>query len=444
MANPSNTGFDLSILSKAHELKSRIFFTIMALIVCRIGSYIPIPGVNPSVLSDIAAQNSQGILGMFNMLSGGSLGRMSIFALAIMPYITASIIMQLMTVLSPTLEAIKKEGESGKKKINQLTRYATVVLSAFQGFGIAVSLEALVAGGASVVPDPGMFFRITTVVSLSCGTLLLMWIGEQITSKGIGNGTSLIIFTGIVAEFPSAIIKLLELGRAGAISPFLVLLLFVFVVGLIGFVVFMERAQRRILVQYPKRQVGNKIYGGEGSHLPLKLNTSGVIPPIFANAILLFPLTIANFTKNDTSGILNTITSYLAHGKPLYILLYISFIVFFCFFYTAIVFNPTETADNLKKYGGIVPGRKPGKNTADYLDFILTRLTVIGAFYISVVCALPEVLMAHYTIPFYLGGTSILIVVNVVIDTMSQVQTHLFSYQYEGLIKKAKLRDKKL
>jgi preprotein translocase subunit SecY len=442
MANPSNAGFDLSILSKAHELKSRIFFTIMALIVCRIGSYIPIPGVNPSVLSDIAAQNSQGILGMFNMLSGGSLGRMSIFALAIMPYITASIIMQLMTVLSKRLEAIKKEGESGKKKINQFTRYATVILSAFQGFGIAVSLESLVAGGVAVVPDPGMFFKITTVVSLSCGTLLLMWIGEQITSKGIGNGTSLIIFTGIVAEFPSAIIKLLELGRAGAISPFLVLLLFVFVVGLIGFVVFMERAQRRILVQYPKRQVGNKVYGGEGSHLPLKLNTSGVIPPIFANAILLFPLTIANFTKNDASGILNTITSYLAHGKPLYILLYVSFIVFFCFFYTAIVFNPVETADNLKKYGGIIPGRKPGKNTADYLDFILTRLTVIGAFYISIVCALPEVLMAHYTIPFYLGGTSILIVVNVVIDTISQVQTHLFSYQYEGLMKKAKLKDK--
>jgi preprotein translocase subunit SecY len=361
-----------------------------------------------------------------------------------MPYITSSIIMQLLTVVSKTLEALKKEGESGRKKINQYTRYGTVLLSAFQGFGVAVSLESMVSGSSSVVNDPGLFFRVTTVVSLVSGTMLLMWLGEQISSRGIGNGTSLIIFSGIVAGLPSALARTFELGKAGALSAPIIILLILLVGAMIALVVFMERAQRKILVQYPKRQVGNKIYGGENSHLPLKLNTAGVIPPIFASSILLFPLTIAQFTKNTESDFLNSITMYLAHGKPLYIALYIALIVFFCFFYTAVVFNPNETAENLKKYNGFVPGRRPGKNTAEYLDYVLTRLTVIGAIYISVLCALPEVLMAHYSVPFYLGGTSILIVVNVVIDTMTQVQTHLFAHQYEGLIKKAKLRERRV
>jgi preprotein translocase subunit SecY len=435
---------DMGILSKAHELKSRIIFALIALIVYRIGSYIPVPGINAHVLADVASQNSSGILGMFNMLSGGSLGRMSIFALAIMPYITASIIIQLLTVISKTMESIKKEGEAGRKKINQYTRYGTVLLSAFQGFGVASSLEAMISGGNAVVNNPGMFFKLTTVVTLVCGTLLLMWIGEQITARGIGNGTSLIIFTGIVAGLPSAFAKTFELGKAGALSAPVILLLLALVIIVIAIVVFMERAQRKILVQYPKRQVGNKIYGGESSHLPLKLNTAGVIPPIFASSILLFPATITQFTKDTESDLLNKVTLYLSHGKPLYLILYIALISFFCFFYTAVVFNPNETAENLKKYNGFVPGRRPGKNTAEYLDYVLTRLTVVGTIYIAAICALPEILMSHYSIPFYLGGTSILIIVNVVIDTMTQVQTHLFSHQYQSLIKKAKLRERKV
>jgi preprotein translocase subunit SecY len=444
MSSSLNSNFDLGILSKAQELKKRVFFTLAALIIYRIGSYIPIPGINPEVLAEIAAKNAGGILGMFNMLSGGSLGRMSLFAITIMPYITASIIIQLMTVISKNLEALKKEGEAGRRTINQYTRYATVLLAAIQGFGIAVSLEGLSEQSSHALLTGGGFFRLTTVVTLVGGTMFLMWLGEQITARGIGNGISLIIFTGIVAGIPSAVAKTLELGRAGALSPLVIIGILALVTLMVAGIVYMEKAQRRLLVQYPKRQVGNKMYGGENSHLPLKLNTAGVIPPIFASSILLFPMTIANFSKSTESEFLQTLVQYLSRGKILYTLLYIALITFFCFFYTAVIFNPNETAENLKKYGGFIPGRRPGKNTAEYLDYILTRLTVIGAIYISIICIVPEILMMKYSIPFYLGGTSILIVVNVVIDTMTQVQTHLFAQQYETLMKKVKLRERKI
>lgn len=433
------SGINLGGLTKAQELKKRIWFAIGALIVYRIGAYIPLPGVNPSVLEEIISRNAGGILGMFNMLSGGSLGRMTIFALAIMPYITASIIIQLMTVVSKTLETLKKEGEAGRRKINQYVRYGTVILAAFQGFGVAVGLEGMSGQAGSVVMDPGFFFRITTVVTLTGGTVFLMWLGEQITARGIGNGTSLIIFSGIVAGLPTALAGTFELGRTGALSGYLIVLFLLLAVALVAIIVFMERAQRRIIVQYPKRQVGNKMYGGEASHIPLKLNTAGVIPPIFASSILLFPLTIASFSAGKGPHWLESIILYLGHGKPLYIALYIILIGFFCFFYTSVVFNPNDTAENLKKHGGFIPGKRPGKNTADYLDYVLTRLTVIGAIYIALICALPEMLISKYSVPFYLGGTSILIVVNVVMDTLVQVQTHLFAHQYQGLIKKANL-----
>jgi preprotein translocase subunit SecY len=434
---------NLSSLTRASELKKRLWFTLVALVVFRIGAYIPLPGIDPHILETIISRSAGGILGMFNMLSGGSLGRMTIFALAIMPYITASIIIQLMTVVSKNLEALKKEGESGRRKINQYTRYATVILASLQAFGVAVGLEGMNKFGSEVVIHAGLFFRITTMITLVGGTVFLMWLGEQITNRGIGNGISLIIFSGIVAGLPAALANTFELGRSGALSPVFILLLMVMVVALVAVIVFMERAHRRILVQYPKRQVGNKIYGGESSHIPLKLNTAGVIPPIFASSILLFPLTIASFSAGKGPAWIQTFTTYLGHGKPLYILCYVALIVFFCFFYTAVVFNPTETADNLKKNGGFILGKRPGKATAEYLDYVLSRITVLGAAYISVVCVLPEVLIAQYSVPFYLGGTSILIVVNVVIDTIFQIQTHLYAHQYEDLIKKAKLRGKK-
>ena len=435
---------DLSLISKAEELKQRIFFTLGLLIVYRIGSYIPLPGIDAFALAEVAEQNAGGILGVFNMLSGGSLGRMSIFALSIMPYITSSIIIQLLTVVSKTLENLKKDGEAGRKKINQYTRAGTVLLSVFQGLGIAVGLEAMSGTNGAVVPDPGLFFRVAAVSALTSGTMFLMWLGEQITARGVANGISLIIFSGIVAGLPNALASTFELARTGVLSEFFILLLLLMAILLVAVIVFFESSNRRILVQYPKRQVGNKIYGGESSYIPLKLNTAGVIPPIFASSILLFPTTIANFSKSsESSGILETIILYLGHGKPLYILMYVVLIMFFCFFYTAIIFNPNDTADNLKKHGGYIPGRRPGRNTAEFLDFVLTRLTVIGAIYLAIICVLPEILIASYSVPFYLGGTSILIVVNVVIDTMTQVQTHLFSQQYEGLIKKMKLREKK-
>ena len=435
---------NLSAFAKASELKSRIWFTLSALVIYRLGTYIPIPGIDPAILQDVFSRNAGGILGMFDMFSGGALGRMTIFALNIMPYISASIIIQLLTAVSPTLEALKKEGESGRKKLNQYTRFGTVLLAAVQSYGIAVGLEGMRGGAQSAVLEPGLFFRLVTMVTLTSGTVFLMWLGEQITARGIGNGISLIIMSGIVANLPHALASTLELGRTGAISTVFIIIFLAISVGVVGFIVFMERAQRRILVQYPKRQVGNKMFGGDASHLPLKINTSGVIPPIFASSLLLLPATVANFEANGQSfGWLGEITSYLAHGRPLYMALYVALICFFCFFYTAIVFNPTETADNLRKYGGFIPGIRPGKNTADYLDYVLTRLTVVGAAYLSAVCILPEILISEYSVPFYFGGTSLLIVVSVTMDTVAQIHSHLLAHQYEGLIKKAKLRGRR-
>ena len=426
--------------SKATELKNRLWFTLGALVVYRIGTYIPLPGIDPGILREIFESQRGGILGIFDLFSGGALGRMTLFALNIMPYITASIIVQLMTAVSPQLEALKKEGEAGRKTLNQYTRYLTLFLALFQSFGIAVGLEGMRGSVGGAVIDPGWGFRFTCVVTLTGGTMFLMWLGEQITQRGVGNGISLIIFAGIIANLPAALGATLEMGRTGAISTFIILVLLVMSVLVVMAIVYVERAQRRIIVQYPKRQVGNKMFGGESSHLPLKLNTSGVIPPIFASSLLLLPLTFANFNQNNDIGWLTWLTTYLAHGQPLYIALYVALIVFFAFFYTAVVFNPVETADNLKKYGGFVPGIRPGKNTADYLDYVLTRLTVVGAGYLAAVCVLPEILISQYAVPFYFGGTSLLIVVSVTMDTVAQVHSHLLAHQYEGLIKKSKLR----
>ncbi|GLK57822.1 preprotein translocase subunit SecY [Methylopila capsulata] len=432
---------NFSAFSKAGELKKRIWFTLGALLIYRLGTYIPLPGINPAALAEVFRQQSTGIIGLFNMFSGGAVGRMAIFALAIMPYISASIIVQLMTSVSPHLEALKKEGEAGRKIINQYTRYGTVLLATVQAYGISVGLE----GQANVVVDPGLFFRISTVITLTGGTMFLMWLGEQITARGIGNGISLIIFAGIVAELPAAIAGTLELSRQGAISTALILGVVVMAIAVIALIVYMERAQRRLLIQYPKRQVSqNRMTGGESSHLPLKLNTAGVIPPIFASSLLLLPTTIANFSAaSGGSGWLTTMTTYLAHGRPLYMVMYVGLIVFFCFFYTAIVFNPNETADNLKKYGGFIPGIRPGERTAEYIDYVLTRITVVGAAYIAAVCLIPEILISYAAVPFYFGGTSLLIVVSVTMDTVAQVQGHLYAAQYEGLIKKARLKGKR-
>lgn len=427
------------MLEKTDELKNKIIYTLIALIVFRLGSFIPVPGVNSVVLQELSQQNAGGVLGMFNMLSGGSLGRMSIFALSITPYITASIIIQILSVIYKPLELLKKEGEAGRKKVNQYTRYATVVLSMFQAFGIAVGLESMHGSSGVAVTDPGLFFRVTAVTTLAGGTCFLMWLGEQITARGVGNGTSLIIFSGIVAGLPSALAGIFDLGRTGALSILVIFLIIFISISLVALIVFVERSSRKIPVQYPRRQVGNKLYEGDTSHIPIKINTAGVIPPIFASSLLLFPLTIANFTQSDASnggGILDTLILYLGHGKPLYLLLYVMLITFFSFFYTAIIFNPEETAENLKKYGGFVPGKRPGSNTAAYFDYVLTRMTVLGAAYLSIICILPELLISKYSVPFYLGGTSILIVVNVVMDTVNQVQTHLFARQYQGLLKK--------
>ncbi len=418
------SSLNFGALAKAEELKKRIFFTLGALLVYRLGTYIPLPGIDPEALRASFANAQQGILGLFNMFSGGAVSRMAIFALNIMPYISASIIIQLLTTVSPKLEALKKEGESGRRQINQYTRYLTVVLALFQSWGIAVGLQ----GSGNLVQFPGPFFVISTVITLTGGTLILMWLGEQITSRGIGNGTSLIIFAGIVAELPAAIFGTLELGRQGAISTLFILFVMVMVVGLIALIVFMERAQRRLLINYPRRQVGNKVYEGQTSFLPLKLNTAGVIPPIFASSLLLLPATMASF---------------LGHGRPLFMILYAAMIIFFAFFYTAIVFNPTETADNLKKQGGFIPGIRPGERTATHIDYVLTRITLVGALYLTFVCLLPEFLISYAALPFYLGGTSILIVVSVTMDTVAQVQGYLIAHQYEGLIKKAKLRGSK-
>ena len=426
-------------LAKAEELKKRIWFTLGALLVYRLGTYIPLPGINPDSLADIFKQQQAGVLGLFNMFSGGAVGRLAIFALNIMPYISASIIIQLMTSVSPTLEQLKKEGEAGRRQINQYTRYLTVILALFQAWGIAVGLQS----SGSIVRDPGPFFLISTVVTLTGGTLFLMWLGEQITSRGIGNGTSLIIFAGIVAELPSAIAGTLELGRQGALSTGIIIVVLIMAVAAVFGIVFFERAQRRLLINYPKRQMGNRVYEGQTSFLPLKLNTSGVIPPIFASSLLLMPTTIASFAQAGGPEWLQTMNTYLGHGRPLFILLYAALIIFFAFFYTAIVFNPAETADNLKKHGGFIPGIRPGEKTASYIDYVLTRITVIGALYLTVICLLPEVLISAAALPFYFGGTSILIVVSVTMDTVSQVHGYLMAHQYEGLIKKSKLRGAK-
>ncbi len=432
---------NLGMFSKATELKSRLLFVLGALLVYRLGTYIPLPGIDPVILEQIFAQHQGGVLGVFNMFSGGALSRMTIFALAVMPYISASIIMQLMGTAVPQLAALKKEGEAGRRKINQYTRYGTLFLCLLQAYGIASGLEGMQSpSGSSAVLNPGTFFRFTTVVTLTGGTMFLMWLGEQITQRGIGQGISLIIFAGIVAELPSALASMFELGRKGVMSTSVILLVIAVALGLIALIVFFERAQRRILIQYPKRQMGNKIMQGEATHLPLKLNSAGVIPPIFASSILLFPLTIAGFNAEGGSEWLRTISTYLAHGQPLYLVLYISIIIFFSFFYTAVVFNPVDTADNLRKNGGFIAGIRPGAATAEYLDYVLTRITVVGAAYLCLVCVMPEFLISQYSVPFYLGGTSLLIVVNVIMDFVTQVQSHLFAQQYESLIKKSRLK----
>jgi preprotein translocase subunit SecY len=424
-------------VGKMSELKSRLLFVLGALVVFRLGAHIPVPGIDPVKLAELFQQQSTGILGMFNMFSGGALSRFTVFALGIMPYISASIIMQLLTVVSPQLEQLKKEGESGRRKITKYTRYGTLFLALFQAFGIAIALE----GQAGLVLDPGVMFRLTTIVTLVSGTMFLMWLGEQITERGIGNGISIIIFAGIVAGLPHAIGGTLELARTGAFSIPLVLFLFAAALLVTAFVVFVERGQRKITVNYAKRQVGRKVFGGQSTHLPLKLNMAGVIPPIFASSIILFPATLAGwFGTNESMTWLKDIGSTLSPGQPLYVVLYATAIVFFCFFYTALVFNPKETADNLKKSGAFVPGIRPGEQTAKYIDRIMARLTLVGAVYITAVCLLPEILIVKWNVPFYFGGTSLLIIVVVTMDFMAQVQSYMMSHQYESLLKKANFK----
>ena len=418
---------------KSNDLRNRILFTLFVLSVYRFGTFVPLPGIDPEQLQIMMEGNQKGLLGMFNVFAGGAIGRMAIFALGIMPYISSSIIVQLLTGVSEYFKNLKAQGEIGRQKITQITRYGTVFLAAIQGYGLSVGLES----SANLVINPGTFFKVSTVTSIVAGTIFLMWLGEQITQRGIGNGISLIIFSGIVAEIPRALVTTFELGRTGAISTTMIIAIFILLILTIMFIVFMERALRKILINYPKRQMGNKIYGGDSSHLPLKINSAGVIPAIFASALLLLPVTFSNFNISQNETFLD-ITSYFSQGQPLYMILYASGIIFFTFFYTSITFNPNETAENLRKYGGFIPGIRPGESTAIYIDNILTKLTTIGALYLTLVCLMPEFLIANYPIPFYLGGTSILIVVVVAIDTVTQIQTRLMSSQYEQLIKKTK------
>jgi len=436
MAKNANWG----AFSKATELKKRLLFVMGALLVYRLGTYIPVPGIDPVIWNEIYSQKGGGILDMFNMFSGGALSRMTIFALNIMPYISASIIMQLATAMSPKLETLKKEGESGRMKINQYTRYLTVLLASVQAYGLAVGLESMQSASGPAVIDPGFFFRASTMITIVGGTIFLMWLGEQITQRGIGNGISLIIFAGIVAELPRAIGSTLELGRQGQFNLLELLALIAMVVAVIAFIVFMERAQRRVTVQYPKRQAGNQMTMAQQNHIPLKLNTSGVIPPIFASSLLLLPLTLVGFSGAEGGDFTAQLAQWLQHGQPVYMLLYGGLIIFFAFFYTAIVFNPEENAEMLRKYGGFIPGIRPGKNTAEYLDYVLTRITAVGALYLVFICLLPEFMISKYSIPFYFGGTSLLIVVTVTMDTVAQIHSHLIAHQYEWLIKKAKLK----
>ncbi len=439
--------FSFANFTKATDLKKRLWFTLGALILFRLLSFVPLPGIDPRALNSLFETTRGGVLDFFNMFSGGAVQRMSLIALGVMPYITASIVVQLATSMSPTLGALKKEGESGRKKLNQYTRYGTVLLCAIQGYFIAVGLEGWGASqGASAVMEPGMMFRLTTVINLVGGTMFLMWLGEQITSRGIGNGVSLIIMAGIVAQLPTTLARTLESGRTGTLSPIIIIGVLAMVIGLVLLICFVERAQRRILIQYPKRQTARGQIQADRSHLPLKINTANVIPPIFASSLLLMPLTIVQFAGNRVQGestwgdVMITITTLLQHGAPLYMALYAAGIIFFCFFYTSVVFNPEETADNLKRYGGFIPGIRPGKRTEEYLDYVLTRITVIGAAYLTFICLVPEFLVKQAGVPFYLGGTSLLIVVNVTIDTVTQIQSHLIAHQYGDLIKKARLK----
>ena len=423
----------MSASTQSNDLRNRILFTLFILAVYRLGTFVPLPGIDPEQLQIMMEGNQKGLLGMFNVFAGGAVSRMAIFALGIMPYISSSIIVQLLTGVSEYFKNLKAQGEIGRQKITQITRYGTVLLATIQGYGLAVGLES----SADLVINPGLFFKISTVTTIVAGTIFLMWLGEQITQRGIGNGISLIIFSGIVAEIPRALVTTFELGRTGAISTVMIIFIFLLLVATIMFIVFMERALRKILINYPKRQMGNKMYGGDSSHLPLKINSAGVIPAIFASALLLLPVTFSNFNVSQNETFLN-ISSYFSQGQPLYMLLYASGIIFFTFFYTSITFNPNETAENLRKYGGFIPGIRPGESTAIYIDTILTRLTTIGALYLALVCLMPEFLIANYPIPFYLGGASVLIVVVVAIDTVTQIQTRMMSSQYEQLIKKTK------
>jgi len=430
-------------LGKATELRNRLLFTLGALIVFRLGTFLPIPGINPISLQQFFEQQSSGILGIFDTFSGGALGRMGIFALGVMPYISSSIIMTLVQGSIPYMKNLKEQGSKGQRQLRQITRYVTVLIAALQGYGVSIGLESMQTTYGNIVIDPGLFFRITTVVTLVGGTVFLMWLGEQISSRGVGNGISLIITAGILANLPSAFVSTLQLGRTGELSNVFILSILILVLALIIFIVFIEKGQRRLIVQYPKRQVGNKIYGGQSSHLPLKLNTAGVIPVIFASSILLLPNTMSGFGAGSSSDIFLFISSYLGRGQPLYLGLFAAMIIFFGFFYTGIVFNPDEQAENLRKYGGFIPGIRPGENTSKYIDFVLTRLTTIGTLYLALVALLPEFLISKTSIPFYLGGTSLLIVVVVMIDFITQVQSHLFQHQYEGLLKKTKLKGRR-
>jgi len=429
----------MSASSSNTDLRNRIIFTLAILVVYRFGTFVPLPGIDPEQLKIMMEGNQKGLLGMFNVFAGGAVSRMAIFALGIMPYISSSIIVQLLTGVSDYFKNLKSQGTIGRQKITQITRYGTVLLATIQGYGLSVGLES----SENLVINPGIFFKVTTVTTIVAGTIFLMWLGEQITQRGIGNGISLIIFSGIVAEIPRALVTTFELGRTGAISSTMIIFIFILLIATIMFIVFMERALRKILITYPKRQMGNKMYGGDSSHLPLKLNTSGVIPAIFASSLLLMPITIANFSAGQGPDWVNSITSLLGRGQPLYMLIYAFLIVFFCYFYTAIVFNPDDTADNLKKQGGFIPGIRPGERTAQYIDFVLTRLTVVGSIYLVLVCLLPEFLISRFAVPFYFGGTSVLIIVNVAMDTMTQFQGYLFAHQYEGLLKKSKLGSRK-
>lgn len=443
LAEKMAANMDVSAFSKATELKKRLWFTVLALIVFRLGTFIPLPGIDPHILSDIFARNANGILGMFNMFAGGALERMTIFALNIMPYISASIILQLGQSVVPSLAALKTDGEAGHRKITHYTKMLTVLITIIQGYGIAVGLEGMTgSAGVSAVVNPGFVFKFTTIVSLVGGTMFIVWLGDQITSRGVGNGSSLIITVGIIANIPGALAQTFELGRVGSMPLSVMAMLLVMVLGLIYVIVLVERAQRKITIQYPKRQMGARMMSSENSHLPLKINPTGVIPPIFASSLLLLPITIANFSAENGPSWVQTLSQLLGHGQPLYLSLYAALIIFFAFFYTAIVFNPEETAENLKKHGGFIAGIRPGKNTADYLDYVITRLTVLGAAYLTALCILPEVLISKLSVPFVLGGTTLLIVVQVTMDFVGQLQSHLIAYQYEGLIKKAALANR--